>query len=242
MDIQPARPAFSTRVFTLDELSKGERNTLQNIQKDVSHNIYFTPGVASLLVKQGVTTAAEVYDPGTRTVFYPANAPVNDKGLLDAQGKLVLDIADIIIKATTPPWAQPVPPNLVALIPGANIVVGVRWCYDKLSHTGRQERISGAFCMANRVVQALLFLGKFFSWLQHMANWLIVVKIGIEVGDKYVEYKFNAGAKQGRAVLEGVEASALAASAAVRPVNGLDMLAPSGPSVSTPTQKTPPAL
>jgi hypothetical protein len=42
MDIRPARPAFSTRIFTLDELSKGERNTLQNMHNDATHNIYCT--------------------------------------------------------------------------------------------------------------------------------------------------------------------------------------------------------
>jgi hypothetical protein len=242
MDIQPGRPASSVRVLTLDQLSKGEGNTLQKMQNDASHNIFFTPGVAPILAKQRVTTAAELYGLGTRTVFYPASAPVNDKGLLNGEGKLVLDIADILTSTKpTELWAQQVP-NVAALMPGVNIIVGAVGCYDKLSHTGLRKRIGGGICFADIVVKTLLLLGNFIPGLQHMANWLIVVQIVIKVGDKYVEYKFNAREEQGRAIWQGVQVSALTANRAMLPPNGLGMLASDGPSASILTQKKPPAL
>lgn len=239
MDIRPARPAFSTRVFTLDELTKGERNTLQNMQNDAAHNIYFTPPVASLLLKHGVTTAAEVYDPGTRTVFYPANAPVNDKGLLDARGQVVLYALDVITTAS-PQLLAHLAPDLAPPVSGLNIIVGVFGCIDKLAHSGQSKRVGGAFCMADMAVRTLLFLGNYVPRLQQMAYGLISVQMLIKIGGKWAEIKSNAGAAQGRAILQGVQASALAANATAWPVHGLGMPGQNSPSVSALTQKPPP--
>jgi hypothetical protein len=241
MDIQLTRPALSTRVFTLDELSKRERNTLRNIQNDVTHNVYFTPGVASLLAKQGVTTSAKIYDPETRTKFYPAAAPVNDKGLLNAQGQIVLYAMDVLTTAAPQLLAQSAP-NVAAHMSEVNIVIGVAHCLDKLSYTARSKRVGGAFCMADILVRTLLLLGNYIPPLQKWALGLISVQMLIKVGDKWEEIKSSARAEQGRAILQGVQASALAASAPVWPVNGVGVLASNSTPVLAPAQKPPPAM
>ena len=113
-------------------------------------------------------------------MVYAAKAQVNDKGLLNAEGKLVLDIADIATAAgTTELWAAGAP-NLAGIMPEVNIFVGVVGCYDKLSHTGLQKRIGGSLCFADMAVKTLLLLGHFVPGLQHIASYLTFVQIGIK--------------------------------------------------------------
>lgn len=174
-------------------------------------------------------------------MVYAAKAQVNDKGLLNAEGKLVLDIADIATAAgTTELWAAGAP-NLAGIMPEVNIFVGVVGCYDKLSHTGLQKRIGGSLCFADMAVKTLLLLGHFVPGLQHIASYLTFVQIGIKVGDKYVEYRFKAKDEPDREILQRVELSIAKSDVVLLPVTPLGTALMESAGLTARTQKAPPA-
>jgi hypothetical protein len=206
---------------------------------DTSHNIYFRPCLASMLRKRGIVTKPEIYDLGIPTVLYPASAPVNDKGLLNHQGKLTLDVAKILTSAeTTEPWAQQVP-NLAALVRSVNFLVGAVGC-DKLSDSGLRKRFGVALCLTDMTVRALLFLGKFLPAFRRMGIWLTMVQVVVKVGDELVEFSFPASQEEGLAILRGVQLSALSGHSPEPSVNELGAPVTSGSAVPTPGQKLPP--
>ncbi len=230
------------RALSFKDPPKGERDTLQSLQDDKTHNVYFAPGLSPLLANQRAPTPRIHYSlASTRTVFYAAHAPVNDKGLLNAEGKLVLDVADIVTSTGATELWGPHAPNIAGIMPEVNIFVGVVGCYDKLSHTGLQKRIGGGFCLADMVVKTLLLLGHFVPGLQHMASYLMYAQIGIKIGDGYVEYKFSGNEKPGQKVLKAVEISVSNSDVVVLPLNSLGTLVTGGPRVATFTQNPPPA-
>jgi hypothetical protein len=180
------------RTLSVNEMSKDELDTLQSVENDKAHNVYFTPGLAPLLARQRFATPPIGYSlSSTRTVFYAAKAPVSDKGVLGAKGKLLLDFADLATGSTAGPVWKLEAPHLAGYMPEVNIFVGVIGCAEKLSHTGLQKRVGGGFCFADMVVKTLLLLGQFIPGLQHIANHLIVVQLVIKGGDKIAEIRFQ---------------------------------------------------
>jgi hypothetical protein len=241
MQIQDLPSGGRVRSLSLDEMSQGERDTLQGLQDDKAHNVYFTPGLAPILANQKVRIPAIHYSlSSTRTVFYAAKAPANDKGLLNREGKLIFDFADLSTGSTAAPlWEHA--PNLAGIMPEVNIVIGVVGCYDKLSHTGLQKRIGGGLCLADMAVKTLLLLGHFIPGLQHMASYLMVVQLGIKIGDKYVEYQFSGKDKPGQEVLKAVEISVSNLDVVQLPVTPLGKALMDSAGLTARTQKTPPA-
>jgi hypothetical protein len=222
------------RTLSLSEMSKRERDTLQSFEHDTAHNVYLTPSVVQLLAQKGRAIPTINYGlAGNRTVFYAAKAPASDKGLLNREGKLVLDFLDISTGSTAGPIWREHAPSLAGVMPELNIVVGVIGCYDKLSRTGLQKRIGGGLCLADMAVKTLLLLGQFIPGLQHMANYLMFVQIGIKAGDKYVEYRFSGKEKAGQEVLKAVEVSVSSSEIILLPLNSIGTLSATASTTST---------
>jgi hypothetical protein len=181
-----------------------------NILTD-SSNVYFDPALKSLLDIKGIRSFPAVYNVDGPTTLYPVQAPVSDKGFLNSEGKLALDLADVLSSApATAIWAAQAP-AVAQMMPGVNIVVGVIGCYDKVSHEGLRRGIGQGLCFADLAAKVLFFLSQFVPGLQGYANYFLGVQVVVNVGDKVVQYYYRGTDPQGQTILQGLERSRLAA-------------------------------
>ncbi len=186
----------------LSDFSPKTKETIEEILKPTTPNLYLTPGASSILLTKPLSTPPKTYELGRPVKLYTAILP---SALLDPRVKLITKSAGILSDVGSKLIEQGYPIAATHL-QGMSIIAGGYGCIERLMKPEKYSRLRLIFSLSDFILSVLNFLGKYVPQLKNASVGLLIVKAFVKVGDEVAEYNFSAQEK--RELLKDAQSSA----------------------------------